>query len=170
MIEAVLTEEKGYYDVPIRLTLYGTSDQRGRLALEGRLKNDRLLKAGEMKQTRIEIEARRQAQKIALTSGQTCVGLGSDEPVGQLEPTLEQLAQASQAVQMRNAGDVIKTLAMDEDRLSKMPMASQPSSLRAKLLPYQLQVIPEIPLKSQVLFQRHNKRLTISIGSGVAHS
>jgi hypothetical protein len=35
---------------------------------------------------------------------------------------------------------MIKTLAVDEEQLSKMPMATQPASLRATLLPYQLQV------------------------------
>jgi hypothetical protein len=43
----------------------------------------------------------------------------------------------------------MKKLAMDEEQLSKMPMATQPEALKAQLLPYQLQVrgvsIPTLP-------------------------
>lgn len=72
---------------------------------------------------------------MGLQGSQSTGGLGS----GESEVSLEQLAQASQAVQFRAGADNLKTLAMDEDTLSKLPMASQPEALKSQLLPYQLQ-------------------------------
>ena len=138
-LETKLVGDKGFYDVPVRVYIYGTSDLLGRQALEERLKIDKLLKANEMKKTRAENISRRQA--LGLKSGRGSVGLGvAPEP----ELSLEQLTQISQAVQFRVGDDIVKTLALDEDQLSKMPMAEQPASLRATLLPYQLQVTDHI--------------------------
>lgn len=71
---------------------------------------------------------------MGLKSSQTGVGAPA-EP----EMTLEQLAQTSEVVHFRIGDDNLKTLAMDEDALSKLPLAEQPEALKSKLLPYQLQ-------------------------------
>lgn len=63
---------------------------------------------------------------------------GPGQPA-QPEVSLEQLTRTSQAVQYRAGEDNLKTLAMDEDTLSKLPMAKQPQALKSQLLPYQLQ-------------------------------
>ncbi|KAL2256470.1 hypothetical protein VTK26DRAFT_1611 [Humicola hyalothermophila] len=146
-IEAVLTGEKGYYDCPIRIHVYGTSDALGRASLEERLKADRLVKATQLKQTRKENERQRKA--MGLKGGRSTAGLG----VGQAEEiSLEQLAQASQVVNLRAGGDVVQTLAMDEEQLSKLPQADQPQSLRATLLPYQLQGLAWLMAKETPTF------------------
>ncbi|KAL1860404.1 hypothetical protein VTK73DRAFT_7359 [Phialemonium thermophilum] len=129
-LEAQLLDEKGFYDVPVRLYLYGTSNPLGRMDLEARLKKDKLLKATDMKKTREENAARRTA--MSLTGSQTSYGLAA-------EASFEDLTRASQAVELRPATDIVQALAMSEDQLSRMPMAAQPTSLRARLLPYQLQ-------------------------------
>ncbi|KAK4130663.1 RAD5-like protein [Trichocladium antarcticum] len=133
-IEAVLTGEKDFYDCPIRIFIYGTSNALERPRLEERLKNDRLVKAGQLMQTRKDNDQQRQA--MGLRSGRGTAGLPSGKPEAS---SLAQLAQASQAVNFRAEGDIVQTLAMDEDQLSKMPQAKQPDGLGATLLPYQLQ-------------------------------
>jgi len=77
---------------------------------------------------------------MSLTNDRATGGLGAEVNSSEPELSWEELMQASQAVQFRTADDMIKTLAVDEEQLSKMPMATQPASLRATLLPYQLQV------------------------------
>ena len=141
-IEAKLIAEKGFYDAPVRIYIYGPGDHASRLQLEERLKADKLLKATQLKQTRTANDLQRQRREMGLKSGQSSAGLGKAGYVAPPEPrmSLEQLAQASQAVQFRTGDDIGKTIAMDEDTLAKMPMASQPQSLKATLLPYQLQV------------------------------
>ena len=140
-IEAQLVGEKGFYDAPIRIYIYGTGERIARLQLEEKLKTDRLLKATQLKQTRAVADLQRQRREMGFKSGRSSAGLGSNgnaEPEPQL--SLEQLAQVSQAVQFRTGDDIAKTIAMDEETLSKMPMAAQPPGLQATLLPYQLQV------------------------------
>lgn len=78
---------------------------------------------------------------MGLKAGSSSQGVGSEqnEP-DQAEVTLEDLMKSSDATEFRQGGDAIKTLAIDEDHLAKMPMATQPPELKATLLPYQLQV------------------------------
>ncbi|KAK6220366.1 rad5-like protein (SNF2 family domain-containing protein) [Colletotrichum tabaci] len=150
-IEAVLTGEKGMFDCPIRLHIYGTSNPINRLALEEKLKRDKLIKAGELKKTRAEAEAQRKV--LGIKGSQSRIGLdgGTAEP----EVSLEELAQASQTVQDQHRGDAIKSFVVDEDFLSKMTMAEQPAVLESTLLPYQLQGLawmmakenPQLPTK-----------------------
>ncbi|KAJ0162501.1 Helicase-like transcription factor [Colletotrichum tanaceti] len=150
-IEAVLTGEKGMFDCPIRLHIYGTSNPINRLALEEKLKRDKLIKAGELKKTRAEAEAQRKV--LGIKGSQSTIGLdgGTAEP----EVSLEELAQASQTVQDQHRGDAIKSFVVDEDFLTKMAMAEQPAVLESTLLPYQLQGLawmaakenPQLPTK-----------------------
>ncbi|TIC99540.1 Helicase-like transcription factor [Colletotrichum higginsianum] len=150
-IEAVLTGEKGMFDCPIRLHIYGTSNPINRLALEEKLKRDKLIKAGELKKTRAEAEAQRKV--LGIKGSQSRIGL--DGGTAAPEVSLEELAQASQTVQDQHRGDAIKSFVVDEDFLSKMTMAEQPAVLESTLLPYQLQGLawmtakenPQLPTK-----------------------
>jgi SWI/SNF-related matrix-associated actin-dependent regulator of chromatin subfamily A3 len=85
---------------------------------------------------------------MGLKSGRSTAGLPEEAP----EVSLEELAKASQAVNLRVGGDVVKSLAMDEDQLSKLPMAEQPTSLKATLLPYQLQGLAWLTAKESPVF------------------
>ncbi|KAF3767761.1 hypothetical protein M406DRAFT_338474 [Cryphonectria parasitica EP155] len=134
-VEGIINGEKGFYDCPIRLLLYGTADPVARSVLENRLKADRLVKAASIKQNRPKPQKEQQRKPMGLTSSQPMTDLGAD----QTEFSLEDLAQISQAVQFRSGDDNLKSLAMDEDALSKLPMAPQPAALKSQLLPYQLQ-------------------------------
>lgn len=140
VLEAQLTGEKGYYDCPVKLFFYGPSDPEERSRIGESLKRDRLVKATELKNTRKEAEARRKAA-MGLVNGSSTHGLGQDLTVPQKpEITMDNVLQKSEAVEMRKGGDAIKSLAIGEDELAKMPMAEQPEQLKAQLLPYQLQV------------------------------
>jgi SWI/SNF-related matrix-associated actin-dependent regulator of chromatin subfamily A3 len=78
---------------------------------------------------------------MGLTNGSSTQGLGKELSVPQKpEITMDNVLEKSQVVEMRKGGDAIKSLAIGEDELEKMPMAEQPEQLKAQLLPYQLQV------------------------------
>ncbi|KAL2267834.1 hypothetical protein VTJ83DRAFT_5111 [Remersonia thermophila] len=145
-MEAILTGEKGYYDCPIRIHLYGSSLPLARAGLEERLKRDKLIKATLLKQTRKENDLQRR-QAMGLKSGRGTAGFQDGEEV-----SLEELAQASQAVNLRAGADMAQTLVMDEGQLSKLPQAEQPEKVSAKLLPYQLQGLAWLQAKEKPAF------------------
>ncbi|KAI1499305.1 RAD5-like protein [Biscogniauxia marginata] len=137
ILEGVLNGHKGAWDCPIRLYFYGTSDPSARLALEGKLKADKLLKATELKRTRKEAEAQRAVAKD-LKNGTPAVGLGSSEHAEQ-QVALQELLEGCEEANFRADLSAIDTFAVDEAALSKFPKAEQPESIQTKLLPHQLQ-------------------------------
>lgn len=145
-VEGTITGDKGYFDCPIRLILYGTADLRARAVLEARLKADKLLTATQLKQTRPK-PPEPQRKAMGLKSSQSSAGLPAEPEV-----SLEQLTQISQAVQFRHGDDNFKSLAMDEDSLSKLPLAPQPEALKSQLLPYQLQGLAWLQTKENPHF------------------
>ncbi|PHH87241.1 hypothetical protein CDD83_9133 [Cordyceps sp. RAO-2017] len=137
-LEAQLTGEKGMFDCPVRLFFYGPSDPAERDRIEKALKADKLVKATQLKQTRKVAEAARTA--MGLRAAASTYGLGGDGGVpDQAGVTLEHLMEQSDATEFRKGGDVIKTLAINEEHLAAMPLADQPRQLASSLLPYQLQ-------------------------------
>lgn len=104
-----------------------------------------------MKQTRPKPREEPQRKPLGLTGSQSTTGVPRFEPA-QPEVSLEQLAQISQSVQFRSGNDNLKTLAMDEATLSKLPMATQPQALRSQLLPYQLQGLAWLQSKEKPEF------------------
>ncbi|KAI0140058.1 SNF2 family N-terminal domain-containing protein [Hypoxylon sp. NC0597] len=134
-LEGVLTGDKNTFDCPIRLYFYGTSDSSGRLELEEKLKADKLLKATQLKATRKEAEAQRNAA-MRLKVNATTIGLGSSE---QQEKVLQDVLGDSEAIQFRGDLNSVDIFAMDENALSNLPKAQQPETIQSELLPYQLQ-------------------------------
>ncbi|KAJ6444437.1 SNF2 family domain-containing protein [Purpureocillium lavendulum] len=176
-LEAQLIGEKGVYDCPIRVYFFGPSDPAARARVEKALKADKLMKATQLNQTRKEAEARRLA--MGLKAGSSTQGLGGEQSgTDQTELTLEDLMKSSDATQFRQGGDAIETLAIDEEHLSKMPMASQPKELKATLLPYQLQGLewmmskehPELPERGSEklvqLWKKTNQGMFWNLASG----
>ncbi|KAL6898334.1 SNF2 family N-terminal domain-containing protein [Trichoderma evansii] len=150
-VEGQIIGEKAFYDCPIRLSFYGPSNPAERTRIENALKADKFVKATELKRTRKAAEARRVA--LGRQQSISTAGLPSQQPVAP-EVSLEELLKSSDAVEFRKGGDAIKTLAMGEEELSKMPQAEQPKQLKSTLLPYQLQGLawmqskenPQLPL------------------------
>lgn len=85
---------------------------------------------------------------LGFEAGQSTAGLEPAQP----ELNLDDLTQTSQAVQFRGADDNLETLAMNEDTLSKLPMALQPVALKSQLLPYQLQGLTWLQSKENPKF------------------
>ncbi|KAI1410851.1 SNF2 family N-terminal domain-containing protein [Hypoxylon sp. FL1857] len=135
ILEGVLTGHKNTFDCPVRLYFYGTSDPSGRLELEERLKADKLLKATQLKATRKEAEAQRNAA-VRLKVNATTIGVGDSE---QKEETLQDLLGDSEAIKFRGDLSSVDIFAMDEETLSNLPKAGQPEAIQSELLPYQLQ-------------------------------
>ncbi|KAK8051405.1 SNF2 family N-terminal domain-containing protein [Apiospora rasikravindrae] len=138
VLEAVLIGEKGYFDCPVRIYFYGTSDPVGRTKLEESLKADKLLKATQLKATRKEAEAVRKS--TGLKSGSSSAGLGQ-EAIQREEQgaTLQGLVSTSEAFEAQRTDQLSNVLATGEEALETMPMAEQPEPLKSTLLPYQLQ-------------------------------
>lgn len=134
LVEASILGEKGYFECPVKLSLFGTADPIARAALEDRLKSDKLLKATQLKQTRPKPPEPPRKNVMGLKGSQSRVTFPADSEI-----SLDQLTQLSQAMQFRSGDDNLKALAMDEEALSKLPQAKQPQELRSTLLPYQLQ-------------------------------
>ena len=137
VLEGVVTGYKDAFNCPIKLYVYGTSEPSARLELENKLKATKLLKATQLKGTRLEAEARRKASQLGFKSDSSQAGLPQEEE-GQNVP-VQELLGTSQMTDTR-AEDSFKDLAMDEDALAKLPKAPQPEQLASELLPYQLQV------------------------------
>ncbi|KAI1807585.1 SNF2 family N-terminal domain-containing protein [Daldinia bambusicola] len=138
ILDGVLTGYKDTFTCPVRLFFYGTSDPTNRLLLEEKLKADRLLKATQLKATRKEAEAQRNAA-IRLRCNASTVGLGTEEGDQEREQSLQELAAGSEAVQFRGDLRSVDVFSVDEDALSKLPKAAQPANIKSTLLPYQLQ-------------------------------
>lgn len=128
------------FDCPVRLVFFGPNDPAERDRIEKALKADKLVKATQLKHTKKEAEAARVTMGL---TGAASYGIGSEETiVDKMAMKLEDLIQKSDLAEFRRGGDAIKTFAIDEDYLSRMPLADQPTQLASSLLPYQLQVSP----------------------------
>ena len=153
VLDAFLTGMVAGWDCPVRLDFYGPSDFFARNHLEKLLKEDKLLKANDMKKTRIAAEARKKSG-LGLTSAVSTQGLGGGDAGEETKPEvlLQYLQDTSQAANFRKGGDAIQGVTLSEEFLSKMPMTEQPKHLQSKLLPYQLQVCSLRPFRTINLF------------------
>ncbi|GKU21611.1 unnamed protein product [Fusarium langsethiae] len=160
----------------------GLSDPQERSRIEESLKKDKLVKATELKNSRKETEARKKVA-LGLMNGCSTHGVGSELAVPQKpEITMDNVLQKSEAVEMRKGDDAIKSLAIGEDELEKMPMADQPEDLKAQLLPYQLQGLawmtskenPQLPAEgsedSVQLWLHQSKKKFFNVASGFVTS
>jgi SWI/SNF-related matrix-associated actin-dependent regulator of chromatin subfamily A3 len=173
LVEGSLAGQKGTYDCPIALRLFGTSDPIGRAELRRKMKSDKLpvevvdqreseakvRKAEELK----KMQAARNARGSKAGNGQGQQGelrgsraeFAGSSFQGESIPVqnLEDIMQESLRVNPRDLGVIVEKLGMGEDFLSQMPMAPLPERLATKLLPYQRQALawllekenPELP-------------------------
>jgi SWI/SNF-related matrix-associated actin-dependent regulator of chromatin subfamily A3 len=165
-VEGQLTGEKGAFDMPMRLTLFGPSSPIVRQELEVRLKADRILTATELKKTKKSNDLQRELQRVAMglrgdkatTAGLPAESSGTKKSASKSaskpasQASMEDLLEVSQAMVFRSTEDIVKALAMDEDQLSKMPLAAQPDQLETKLHAYQLQGLEWLRAKEAPTF------------------
>ncbi|KKZ66165.1 hypothetical protein EMCG_01142 [[Emmonsia] crescens] len=156
LIEGILSGDKGFYECPIDLKLYGTSQPVQQVELMAKMQLDRLpLKA--IKQFRREKqkqcaayarEAAKQARPLAKGKGQQWkvsenpMYANLSIPNGN-EPketaSLEDIIGQSTSFNPREMGQFVERFGTDEDELARMPMAPCPKALSTELLPYQRQ-------------------------------
>jgi len=164
MVEAQLSGYKNTFDCPIRLSIWGHSEPALRDNLEARLKADKILKANELKESRKGNELQRSLQRAAdgvggsqrqptsLRNNGPRSGFATSNLADEPQISMEDLLKASQTLCARPGEDIAKTLAMDEEQLSQMPLAAQPEALVAQLLPYQLQGLAWMQAKESPTF------------------
>lgn len=146
LIEGTLAGEKGAFDCPIDLKLFGTSDSQKQLQLMEKMLSDKLpigvvkeaqrdklrQQAKEQKEkakgARAEKKAKGQFSNLRVPEGNEVPGPDIDELVGQ-----------SISFNPREMGDVVEKFGAGEAELAKLPLAECPASLSTELLPYQRQ-------------------------------
>ena len=164
LVEGALSGEKGTYDCPIALKLFGTSNPTERANLINRMQVDRLpldaiVKKAKAEKKRKAEEARRpkaankgggyfsgssQLSSSQLTDPQSShPGSTGGSLLGDGTPgrSLEEIIEGSQRFNPREMGEVVEKFGAGEDVLAQMPMADFPERLETKLLPYQRQAL-----------------------------
>ena len=157
LVEGAVTGPKGYYEAPMALKLFGTTDPVAAAALKQRMQDLRLpvtdhIKAeAERKKKAKEHDKRRKEAEKAKAHMTMLGGLQVDENgdtryasfgapgVGGETQSIEELLSNAQAFNPRDVQDVVNKFAAGEEVLKMMDMADQPSSMKTILLPYQRQ-------------------------------
>jgi SWI/SNF-related matrix-associated actin-dependent regulator of chromatin subfamily A3 len=157
LVEGAVTGPKGFYDTPMALKLFGTTNTVAAAALKQRMQDLRLpvtdhIKAeAERKRKAKELEKRRKEAEKAAARMRKLGGLQVDENddaryagfaipgMGGETQTMEELLSNAQAFNPRDVQDVVNKFAAGEEVLAKMEMADQPPSMKTTLLPYQRQ-------------------------------
>lgn len=162
LIEAHITGEKGTFDCPIEIRLYGTNEPVERENLLAQMREDKLPIGHAADRKRKEAAAQKERQKLAneaakraQKNGGAVVGIGdgqnwentmseymagSSQSVGMGPgPSLEDIIGGSERFNPRNFEKVVEEFGIKEQDLASMPKATQPKALRTELHPFQLQ-------------------------------
>ncbi|KAI9754734.1 MAG: rRNA-binding ribosome biosynthesis protein utp25 [Chaenotheca gracillima] len=154
-LEGKLAGEKGEYNCPISVSLFGPSRQEDKIRVKQRLEKDRLplneLKKREdaarrrneevMKRLAAEGTARKGSSDMQWTNGsQYSNGSSQGKKTAMpAPPTMNSIIQGSQQINPRAMSEVVEKFGTGEEALAKMPMADPPPGLAAQLLPFQSQ-------------------------------
>jgi hypothetical protein len=159
LVEGALTGPKTFYECPIGLKLFGTSDPVAGVALRQQMQDLRLpineftTNEREAKKRAQELEKQKKAREKAIAAMQKngstvfenegngrysnlsqAVGMGLPQA-----PDMNQLLDGTATFNPREVESVVNKLGAGEDVLAKLPMADQPETLATMLLPYQRQ-------------------------------
>ncbi|KAG4435021.1 hypothetical protein IFR05_009510 [Cadophora sp. M221] len=138
VLEGILTGEKGQWDCPIRLRVFGPGDAAARKLLEDNMKAQRVpIKkqgiAAPKKPTMPVPPPKR--QQMGFQSSQASSSQAEPKP----EIDIKHFVAHSECFKPRDVEKLVEAWGQGEDALSKMPMAEQPEDLISTLLPYQRQ-------------------------------
>jgi len=159
LVEGALTGHKDYYECPIGLKLFGTTDPVAGPALRQQMQDLRLpineftRNEREAKKRAQELEKQKKARDKAVAAmqkkGNTVFdneGNGKWSNLGQSVgiglppgPNMDQLLEGTSTFNPREVESLVSKLGAGEDVLAKLPMADQPEMLATMLLPYQRQ-------------------------------
>lgn len=142
--EGQLAGEKGAFDCPLTLHMYGPSPNSAEgQSLQQRMAADRLpTKALKRKRKQEEKERLAAARRAAAASKSKYTNRGAsagDESSNPVE--LSDILEASQRINPREVSGAADKLGASEDDLKSMPLATKPDGIRTEMLPYQLQAL-----------------------------
>jgi SWI/SNF-related matrix-associated actin-dependent regulator of chromatin subfamily A3 len=141
-LEGTIAGEKGFYDCPILLKIFGPGEPNARAALEARLKSDKVpLKKRGAAAPKKPVQNLPPPRKQTGYSGssQPSSSQASSQPELIPELSIQDFVQNSERFNPREAAKIVEAWGAGEDALAKMPMADQPEGLKSTLLPYQRQ-------------------------------
>lgn len=155
LVEGALTGPKDYFECPIGLKLFGTSDPVAMAELKQKMQGLRLpvneltRTERERKQREKDQAAREKAAKSMKKGGNTVIdpegpnryaNLNTASASQQPAPTMEEVLNNTTAIfNPRDVQDAVNKFVAGEATLEKMPLAKQPTEMSTQLLPYQLQ-------------------------------
>jgi SWI/SNF-related matrix-associated actin-dependent regulator of chromatin subfamily A3 len=178
VIEAILSGEKGYYDCPIYLKIYGPGEPETRAALERELSSDRVpikkqgIATPKVTKKQLEAPVPPPQKRTGYTGSSQPSGSQSDPIIVGPTPELglQHFVANSEQFNPRDVEKLVEEWGLGEKALEDMPKADQPSKLKSTLLPYQLQglawmlskenpTLPAYGTKEIVqLWKRHDSR------------
>jgi SWI/SNF-related matrix-associated actin-dependent regulator of chromatin subfamily A3 len=144
VIDASIDGSMGQFECPVALKLYGSSNPVEKVNLVNQMRADKLpldtIKRVE-KEARDRMKAHQQRQKAAHAGFKS-------RPVEDFAAgssripdfDMDRLIEGSERFTPRHVDEMVEKYGNKEGDLQKMPMADQPESLSAKLLPFQRQV------------------------------
>jgi SWI/SNF-related matrix-associated actin-dependent regulator of chromatin subfamily A3 len=162
MLEAVLTGNKGAFDCPLAIRLYGTNEPVERENLLEQMRADKLPIAQASDRKRKEAASQKERQRLAKEAaekakknggavvgiddgqdwenrmGEYMAGSSAGDGMGP-GPSLEDIIGGSERFNPRNFENVVEEFGVKEQDLAAMPKAAQPEALEAELHPFQLQ-------------------------------
>lgn len=154
LIEGALTGPKTFYDCPIGMKLFGTSDPVASTPLREKMQSARLpvnelnRTEKERKQREKERAARDRAAKSMQKAGQVVVDesetsryayLNTSQDQVQSAVDMEEVLSGTATFNPRDVQDAVNKFVAGESTLKDMPMSEQHSALATSLLPYQRQ-------------------------------
>jgi SWI/SNF-related matrix-associated actin-dependent regulator of chromatin subfamily A3 len=159
LVEGAASGMKSYYECPVRLSFYGSTDPTRRALLKREMQQAKLpiaeflRREREEKQRQKELESQRKAllkaKKGALGAPNgsggsfvpgTDIYAGSSSQNASSTQSFDEIMRASERFSPRNMEQTVEQFGLKEEDLSEMPFAEQPKGLQTKMLPYQLQV------------------------------
>lgn len=173
VVEGIIAGEKGQWDCPVLLKLYGPAEPAARAQLEAKMKSDRMpfksrSYAPPKKPTPATAPPRKQT---GFQSSQS--GVSNSQPASIPELSVQDFITNSERFRPRDVQEIVEAWGIGEDALAKIPKAKQPERLAATLLPYQLQGLawmldkesPTLPAKGSKdiaqLWRRDPQRLSL---------
>ncbi|KMU76170.1 DNA repair protein RAD5 [Coccidioides immitis RMSCC 3703] len=161
LVEGVLAGNKGVYECPISLRLYGTSEPRQQLELVARMKRqglpvaELLMKNSDRKKRQLQelkaaaANSSRARKNIGRgeewNKSDNAFGVNMAPPGGHSDEknknqeSIDDIIGQSVVFNPREMSQVVEKFGADEKELAAMPMAECPASLSTELLPYQRQ-------------------------------
>jgi SWI/SNF-related matrix-associated actin-dependent regulator of chromatin subfamily A3 len=163
LLEGIITGEKGFYDCPLEIKIYGTDEPVARDNLIEKLRADRLPVGHAMDRKRKEAKAEKERQKLAAQAARAVKknggavlgvenGMGaqfgnplteyagsSSQGIGVNSFSLDDIIGSSERINPRNMEQMVEKFGVKEEDLAAMPKAPQPNALVTELHPFQLQ-------------------------------